>query len=192
MFTGLVQAVGTVQSNEGVRLRIAAPAVWDDPIRLGESLAVNGCCLTVAGREGGIAFDLSEETRIRTTLGELPPDARVNLERALRAGDRIGGHFVQGHVDGVGRLLGRTHAEGSEMFQFEVPAEGAKFLIDKGSIALNGVSLTVIQPEEGRFWVAVIPTTLAQTTMGSWTAGDAVNVEYDVLAKHVARLLHAQ
>lgn len=190
MFTGIIQAKGAVESRTDRRISLRAPRdSWPDAIQLGESIAVNGCCLTVAADDGALHFDLSEETVVRTTFGSMIAGTRVNLERALRAGDRLGGHFVQGHVDGLGELVGRTAYEGWERFQFRVPDDGAPYLIDKGSIALNGVSLTVVAPEGPRFEVALIPYTLRETDLGELEVGDKVHVEYDVLAKHVARLL---
>lgn len=188
MFTGLVQAVGQVRSLEGGRLAVAVEAGWPDPLAIGESIAVNGCCLTAVSLDP-LAFDLSEETLARTALSELRAGSSVNLERALRAGDRLGGHFVQGHVDGVGRLLSRTPRKGSEVFRFSVPAEGAKYLIDKGSIAIDGISLTVVEPNGGEFDVHLIPHTLSHTNLGALPVGNGVNLEFDVLAKHVERLL---
>lgn len=190
MFTGLVQAVGSVVALDGRRLSIQIPSgVWEDPIQIGESIAVDGCCVTVVALGSELQFDLSEETLARTAFGGLEAGSRVNLERALRVGDRLGGHFVQGHVDGVGTVLSRSPPDGSETFRFRVPADGAKFLIDKGSITVNGVSLTVIAPSGSAFDVAVIPHTLGETTLGDLAVGSPVNIEYDVLAKHVAALL---
>jgi riboflavin synthase len=189
MFTGLVQAVGTVASLEGGRLVLSAPNAWDDPLEIGESIAVNGCCLTLVAAGPDLEFDLSEETLRRTAFGTLHAGARVNLERALRAGDRMGGHFVQGHVDGVGRLVSRMAHEGSETFRFAMPAQGSRYLIDKGSVAVDGVSLTVIEPGEATFDVSLIPHTLGSTNLGDRQPGDPVNLEYDVLAKYVERML---
>ncbi len=189
MFTGIVQALGIIQSTENTRLMVRTPQVegweaWD----LGESLAINGCCLTVAEEAKGLlAFDLSEETLQRTNLGELQPGRRVNLERAMRASDRFGGHIVQGHVDAVGEVVSLSPAEASTVFRFRVPAD--QYLIDKGSIALNGVSLTVVEPAGGEFDVSIIPHTLRETNFGDLEPGSKVNVEYDVIAKHVERLV---
>jgi riboflavin synthase len=180
VFTGIVQAVGTVAGLEPGRLRLEVPDAWPgEPWKLGESLAVDGCCLTVAS--AGLEFDLSPETLSRTTLGSTVAGARVNLERALRAGDRMGGHFVQGHVDTVGSFVGRLADE----FQFSVGAEFSKYLVDKGSVAINGVSLTVVQPSGGEFRAAIVPHTLRATNLGDLQVGQGVNVEFDVLAKYV-------
>jgi riboflavin synthase len=190
LFTGLIQATGTVTSFEGGRLTISLPPnAWEDPVSLGESIAVNGCCLTLAHLNGGASFDLSEETLRRTTLGSLETGTAVNLERALRAGDRLGGHFVQGHVDGTGELVARTSAEGGEVFRFRLPAQFEEFLVDKGSIALDGISLTVVSPQGPEFDVWVIPETLARTNLGGLHPGTKVNVEGDMLLKHIARMM---
>lgn len=180
VFTGLVQAVGKVRSLVGTRLTLDAPDAWPgEPWVVGESLSVDGCCLTVVSAFDGVEFDLSDETLSRTTLGSFSPGDSVNLERAMRASDRLGGHIVQGHVDTVGMLVSRNGA-----FVFEVGSEWSRYLVDKGSVAINGVSLTVVQPDGGKFSCALIPHTLEVTTMGSLAVGDRVNVEFDVLAKY--------
>ena len=189
MFTGIVQAVGRLGESEPQVLWVHAPDAWPgEPFQIGESVAISGCCLTVTPHDRGLEwlrFDVTEETLRRTSLGERKAGDPVNLERAMRASDRFGGHIVQGHVDGVGRFLG---SEG-ERYRFQAPAEGARFLIDKGSISIEGVSLTVVDPEGDRFDVWLIPHTLEVTNLGSLRPGDAVNFEYDVLAKHVEALL---
>jgi riboflavin synthase len=157
---------------------------------LGESVAVNGSCLTVTGRSGRrFTVEASPETLRRTTLGGLKRGARVNLERALRVGDRFGGHVVQGHVDGVGRLLDIRPDGEWVLYRFEAPRLLADYLVEKGSIAVDGVSLTVFDCQDSRFTVALIPHTLAATTLGERWPGDAVNLEADVLLKHVVTLL---
>ena len=192
MFTGIVQAVGTV-SEAGRRLVVAVSGLPYE-VPEGGSVASDGVCLTRVllpppappssrqseTREGSFVFDLSEETLGRTTLGGLGVGARVNVEAALRAGDAIGGHFVSGHVDGVGEFLGSS----GEEFRFRAPVGGERFLVDKGSIAVAGVSLTVVRPVGLEFSVAVIPHTLSATTFGSLSVGDGVNIEYDVLARY--------
>jgi len=177
-----------------MRLMLGVPQVDDwEEWQLGESLAVNGCCLTVveANRQASgevlLAFDLSEETLRRTNLGECRPGTRVNLERAMRPSDRFGGHIVQGHVDAVGEVVSVTPTDASHVYRFRVPDD--QYLIDKGSIALNGVSLTVVDPKDGLFEVWVIPHTLQETNLGDLREGSRVNVEYDVIAKHVERLV---
>lgn len=184
MFTGIIQQLGQVEAIEGHGLTIAAVA--DEPWVMGESVAINGCCLTVVAWDP-LRFDLSDETLSRTNLGRLEPGDRVNLERAMRPMDRLGGHIVQGHVDGLGRILAIDRSEDAATFRFAV--DGDRYLIDKGSIAIDGISLTVVNPREGEFEVAVIPHTLRVTNLGTRQVGDSVNIEYDVIAKHVEKLL---
>lgn len=179
MFTGIIQEVNVVVE-AGSRLVVAATF---EP-EAGESIAVNGCCLTHVGGPNP-AFDLSEETLRRTNLGALGEGDTVNLERALRVGDRLGGHLVAGHVDAVVRLVEtRSVGEGVEMV-FEIPEGDEALLVDKGSVCLDGVSLTVVEPREGRFRVAVVPHTLEHTTMSGWVPGRLVNLEYDLVARYV-------
>lgn len=190
MFTGIIQAQGEVIERNGSRLLIESPAAWpDDPWQLGESIAIDGCCLTLVDSTNGLAFDVSEETYARTNLGSLQIGSMVNLERAMRPVDRFGGHIVQGHVDAVGQVTNIELLEDSWRFEFQVAPEVARYLVHKGSITLNGISLTVNEPNNGNFWVAVIPHTFAVTTLGKLNPSDAVNVEFDILAKHVERLL---
>ena len=191
MFTGLVQGVGTVAARGETHLEIAFPPnLWSDSLTEGESVAINGACLTVTHfTESQMSFDVSLETWNRTSLGQLKPDSTVNLERAMRATDRFGGHIVQGHVDGVGKVLSKTDSGDFTVIRFEIPAEGTPFLIDKGSITIDGVSLTVVQPTGTEFDVWVIPHTLANTNLNSRKPGDEVNLEYDVIAKYVQRLV---
>lgn len=180
MFTGLVQAVGEVVKSGSARLTLSAPEAWPgDPWREGESISVAGCCLTLVGTGPELVFDLTEETLERTRLGALRVGDRVNLERALKAGDRLGGHIVQGHVDTVGKLVGRNG-----LFVFEVGEQWSRNMVDKGSVTVDGVSLTVVQPSGGRFSCALVPHTLSVTTLGELDVSDAVNVEFDVLAKY--------
>ncbi len=190
MFTGIVQAVVKVKGFEGGRLTLEAPSFIDEPWAIGESVAVSGCCLTLVDQEGGLAFDLSPETLARTSLGALRTGSAVNLERAMRPSDRFGGHIVQGHVDGIGRVVS-VRPEG-ESWVFRFACEGSRYLIDKGSVTIDGVSLTVVRPEGGEFDVWVIPHTYAHTSLHQRAAGDPVNLEYDVLAKYVERLLAAR
>lgn len=196
MFTGIVEATGIVVSQEytpeGGRLVIRAPAIAAEGKR-GASLAVNGCCLTVvAGDEGALAFDLSGETLRRTSFGELRPQVRVNLERPLRPGSEFGGHFVQGHVDGVGRVT-RLVPEGDNWWlSVRVPEGLDRYVAMKGSIALDGISLTVAGLHDGVVEIAIIPYTYEQTNVSTLAVGDPVNVECDILAKYVERLLEAR
>lgn len=190
MFTGIIQAKGTVRERAGSRLVIDSPDAWTgDPWQIGESISINGCCLTLVDSASGLAFDVSEETYDRTSLGALQPGSPVNLERAMRPVDRFGGHIVQGHVDVVGHVVEIQKLDDSWRFEFQVESELDRYLVQKGSVTINGVSLTVIDPNEGKFWVAVIPHTFGVTTLGQLKAGDPVNIEFDVLAKHVERLL---
>lgn len=190
MFTGIIQARGSVTALEGSRLRIEVPSTaWNDEIAIGESIAVNGCCLTVVGATHAPEFDLSDETLKRTTFGSLEPGTFVNLERALTPSGRMGGHFVQGHVDGVAELVSRRVEPNGEVFRFRVPADGSKYLAPKGSIALDGISLTIVDPTDTEFDVWVIPHTIEMTNLGSLEPGARVHVEYDMLAKYLERLL---
>lgn len=191
MFTGLVQSVGRIVERSATQLRVGyRPEAWEAHFELGESVAVNGCCLTVVeDTNSTLRFDLSEETWARTALGGLEIGSAVNLERAMRPIDRFGGHIVQGHVDGVGRLVAKTPHEGGIVFTFQVPDAGDRYLIDKGSIAIDGISLTVVEPADSTFDVWVIPHTMAHTTLGELEVDSDVNIEYDVLAKHVEKLL---
>lgn len=187
MFTGIVEEIGTVEAFDGQRLRIAASVVLDD-VSIGDSIAVSGCCLTLVDRgPGWWAADVSEETLARTSLRGIAPDATVNLERAVRLADRLGGHLVQGHVDGVGEVL-----QGVPDLQVRIPVELMRYVVEKGSITVDGVSLTVVAPTPDSFTVAIIPHTSAVTTLGSKQPGDLVNIEVDVLAKYVERLLAPQ
>jgi riboflavin synthase len=191
VFTGIVETVGTVVAAERagslLRLAVEAPALAAEA-RVGDSVAVRGACLTVTRAEGGrLCFEVVAETCLRSALGELGPGSRVNLERALRAGARLDGHVVQGHVDGVGRVR-ELRQEGDDVRLFvECPAEVAEHLVPKGSVAIDGVSLTVVGAGEAGFDVALVPHTLAVTTLGSLRPGDRVNLEADVLSKYVRR-----
>jgi riboflavin synthase len=189
VFTGIVREVGTVEAVEeagsGVRLRLRAPETAS-ATAVGDSVAVGGVCLTaVAVEDGSLSFDAVPETLRRSSLGRLAPGDGVNLEPALRAGEPLGGHIVQGHVDGVGRVR-RLDAEGLEI---DAPEDLRRYLVDKGSIAVEGVSLTIAALTAEGFAVALVPHTLSATTLGALAPGDEVNLEADVLAKHVERLL---
>jgi riboflavin synthase len=193
VFTGLVREVGTVASRRGgpsgIRIEIDAPETARG-VALGDSVAIDGVCLTVVAAEGGrLAFDAVPETLGRTALTTLEPGSRVNLEPALRAGDALGGHYVQGHVDAVGRTRS-VEAEGDgKRIWFDAPPEVLRYVVEKGSIAVAGTSLTVADVDGAGFAVALIPHTLAATTLGTLVPGDAVNVEADVLAKYVEKLV---
>lgn len=204
MFTGLIEEKGTVTAVEelgdSVRLTIRGAIVTSDA-QHGDSIAVNGCCLTVMAQDGDtFGADVMKESLDKTSLGDLDVGIEVNLERATRAGARLGGHIVQGHVDGTGRILDRTPSEHWEIVRITLPAELARYLVDKGSVTVDGTSLTVVEvvdadPSTGAepwFSVSLIPTTLAETTLGTKSPGDRVNLEVDILAKYVERLLGAQ
>jgi riboflavin synthase len=193
MFTGLVEETGTLlgveQSATGARLTLRAPLVASDA-RLGDSVAVNGCCLTVTTQEGDVlSFDLLAETLARTNLGRLTPGLPVNLERALAAHARLGGHFVQGHVDTTGEVLAFDSVGGDYRLEIALPADVARYVAFKGSIAIDGISLTVAEVQVDRFVVWIIPHTLAMTNLRTRKAGDLVNLEFDLLAKYVERIL---
>ncbi len=190
MFTGIVEERGTVRGISPHRLVVACRAVIADA-EPGSSIAVNGCCLTVVERgDGHLAFDLSEETLRRTSLARLSPGDPVNLERPLTLSSRLGGHLVQGHVDGVGTIVAlEPEGGGGAWMTVEAPADLRRYLVEKGSVAVDGVSLTVAALGEGTFSVALIPHTLAVTTLGAARVGDPVNLEVDVIAKYVEALM---
>ena len=193
MFTGIVSAVGAVRGSAprdgGLDLAIGCP--WTD-VELGESIAVDGACLTVtAVVPGEFRVHVVRTSLERTKFGTALPE-RVNLERALRAGDRLGGHLVQGHVDGVGAVVHRVPGEHWEAVRFSMPDRLGRYVVEMGSITVDGVSLTVAAVEPGRFSVGLIPTTLKLTTLGSKGVGDPVNLEVDVIAKYVEKLLGAR
>jgi riboflavin synthase len=193
LFTGIVQNIGRLASRSArggdLELEIEAPGLDGARLFPGDSVAVQGVCLTVTRTmPNGFGADVSRETLARTTLGGLATGASVNLEPALRAGDALGGHLVSGHVDGVGKLLA-SHSDGrSHRLEFEIPAEFARYVAPKGSICLDGVSLTVNEVQGGRFGVNLIPHTLAVTTLGALRPGEPVNVEVDMLARYLERL----
>ena len=191
MFSGIVEAIGQVRSVEpsggGRRITIAAP--FED-LALGESVCVSGVCLTVtASRSGSFEAELAPETIRRSTLGALRAGDAVNLERSVRLGDRLSGHLVFGHVDGTGRLESVTPEGDSALYRFTAPPEVARYLVEKGSVTVDGVSLTVFACSGERFTVAVIPHTAAVTTLGRRSAGAAVNLEADMIAKYVEKFV---
>jgi len=188
MFTGIINHTGIIDSLDkfasGARLRLRAAD--DTPFVRGESVAVNGVCLTVMpDDDGALVADVSDETLARTTLGSLTNGARVNIERAMSLGDRLGGHLVQGHVDCVGVLLSMK----GEVYRWSVPEEYAELVVDKGSIAVDGISLTVVEPDGAGFGAALIPETLRRTNLGEAVVGDRVNLELDMIAKYVRSLV---
>lgn len=189
MFAGLVEHLGEVvqiaDSGPGKRIVVDGGMISDDA-EIGASIANNGCCLTVVEIDGSkLAFDAGPETLKRTNLGKFVPGTRVNLERSLKIGDRLGGHFVTGHVDAVGHLDQRLDDEDWSTFWFKVSSELTRQMASKGSIAVDGVSLTLVDVEAERFSVALIPHTLSVTTLGRLQPGDPVNLETDLLAKYV-------
>lgn len=192
MFTGIVEEVGTVadlQRRDGSAVLTVACATVVADARVGDSISVNGCCLTITELGDGFTADLMGETVDRTALAQLAPGAPVNLERALRADSRLGGHLVQGHVDGVAEVLAvEAHSDWTTM-RFSLPPALTRYVVEKGSITVDGVSLTVTAVGERSFEVGLIPHTLAVTVLGSRKAGDRVNLEVDVIARYVERML---
>ena len=196
MFTGLVEERGSIVSleelSDAVRLTVSGPLVTSDA-KHGDSIAVNGVCLTVVGeREGAFTADVMRETLVRSSLGSLSPGDFVNLERAARLDARIGGHLVQGHVDGTAQVAEISPSENWTLVRFTLPTNLARYVVEKGSITVDGVSLTAFDLDDDSFRVAVIPHTAAVTTLGARRPGDKVNIEMDVLAKHVERLMAAR
>lgn len=194
MFTGIVQDVGRALRRESrggdVRLVIACERLDLSAVRVGDSLSVQGCCLTATEVQGQtFAADVSRETLSLTTLGELEAGAPVNLEPSLRAGDALGGHLVSGHVDGVGRVVAVSGEARSRRLTIEAPAPLARYLAPKGSVAVDGVSLTINEVGAASFGVNIIPHTQTHTTLGALTAGSRVNLEVDQVARYLARLL---
>ena len=209
MFTGIVEELGTVvaveDQGDAIRLTVEAHTVLDD-VHLGDSISVSGCCLTVVSTssttevagstaEGAPATlwtaDVMQETLDKTSLRGVRPGDRVNLERAVTADKRLGGHIVQGHVDAVGTITARTPSEHWEVVEVSMPEALGRYLVDKGSITVDGVSLTVVEAGTSSFTVSLIPETLTRTTLGHKHPGDLVNLEVDVIAKHVEKLIHA-
>ncbi|MEV4497984.1 riboflavin synthase [Micromonospora arborensis] len=194
MFTGIVEELGeivrvTPTAGDSALVAVRGPLVTSDA-RHGDSIAVNGVCLTVVEvADGTFTADVMGETLRRSALGALRPGDPVNLERAAALGSRLGGHLVQGHVDGVGELISREPAEQWETVRFRLPTALSRYVVEKGSITIDGVSLTVAEVGADQFAVGLIPTTLKLTTLGAKAAGDPVNLEVDVLAKYVERLL---
>ena len=193
MFTGLVEEIGVVeeleQLDDAVRIAVRAPKVTEDAAP-GDSIAVDGVCLTVVDNvDGTFTADVMRETLDRSRLGTYEAGAKVNLERALAAGQRMGGHIVQGHVDGVAEVVSRAPSEHWEVVRFTLPRQLYRYVVEKGSIAVNGTSLTVSAVGEGYFEVSLIPTTLRETTAGALAPGDPVNLEVDIVAKYVEKMV---
>ena len=194
MFTGLVEETGVLseildEGDDAKRFVVRCALVSGDA-EIGASIAINGCCLTVVDIAGELlAFQAGSETLSRTNLGELSVDDIVNLERAVKASDRLGGHIVSGHVDAVGTVAQRIDSDDWSEFWFEVPASLTRQMASKGSVTVDGISLTLVEVEETQFSVALIPHTLAETTLGRRQVGDGVNIETDVLAKYVEKQL---
>jgi riboflavin synthase len=193
MFTGIISAVGRVRSvaplAAGQDMRLVIEGAWADPPVIGASIACSGCCLTVVELGADwFAVDASAETLSKTILGDWQPGTRVNLERALRVGDELGGHIVAGHVDGLGEVVARVPEHGSTRFRFRVPAPLHRYIAPKGSVAVNGISLTVNEVDDREFGVNIIPHTLVNTNLGDQQPGSPVNIEIDTLARYVARL----
>jgi len=195
MFTGIIEELGSVEAIEdqgdAVRLTVRGPLVVSDAGD-GDSIAVNGCCLTVVSHDGeAFTADVMRETLDKSSLGAFRPGTRVNLERAVTAEKRLGGHIVQGHVDGTGEIRSRTPSEHWEVVEIGLPDGMGRYLVDKGSITVDGVSLTVVTVTDDSFTVSLIPETLARTTLGIKQPGETVNLEVDVIAKHVEKLVGA-
>lgn len=198
MFTGIVEELGSVisldEQNDALRLTVRGALATSDAVP-GDSIAVNGCCLTVTSCDGDeFTADVMRETLMKTSLGILEPGSRVNLERAVTPSTRLGGHMVQGHVDGTGQILDRQPSEHWEIVTISVPDAVSRYIVQKGSIAVDGVSLTVVDtasdgPAGASFTVSLIPETLARTTLGFKETGDTVNLEVDIIAKYVEKLV---
>lgn len=199
MFTGIVEELGETVAvddlGDAARLTVRGPQVTQD-VANGDSIAVNGVCLTVASTSGDtFTADVMRETLNRSSLGALAPGTPVNLERSVRLADRLGGHLVQGHVDGTGTIISRTPAEHWDVVRIGLPpgpADLARYVVEKGSVAVDGISLTIVSVSAGWFEVSLIPETLKRTTLGAKQPGETVNLEVDVIAKYVEKLLNAQ
>lgn len=191
MFTGIIQHAGVIHANErgDHSARLVVRADFGESLERGESIAVNGVCLTALPIHGGFAADVSGETLDRSTLGSFAVGLEVNVERAMRLSDRLGGHLVQGHVDTTGTLLSIEGQGEFAVYRWRFPQQFASLVVDKGSIAVDGISLTIVDPDGSNFSAALIPETLRRTTLGQAKVGDAVNLEFDMMARMVERLL---
>ncbi|HDY84788.1 hypothetical protein LCGC14_0565860 [marine sediment metagenome] len=197
MFTGIIAAIGKIESVQAkggdIRLQVATQSLDLSDVKLGDSVANNGVCLTViAMNEGSLSFDVSRESLDRTSLGNVKAGSEVNLEKALAVGDRLGGHFVSGHVDGLGKVINKQESARSVQFRFEVPAGLERYIAEKGSICIDGTSLTVNKAENNWFEVNIIPHTMQETVMKSYRIGSQVNLEVDLIARYLERLLPKQ
>tara|TARA_R110002050_G_scaffold71891_1_gene154587 strand:+ start:20634 stop:21275 length:642 start_codon:yes stop_codon:yes gene_type:complete len=197
MFTGIIAAIGKIESVQvkggDIRLQVATQGLDLSDVKLGDSVANNGVCLTViAMTQGSLSFDVSRESLDRTSLGNAKAGSEVNLEKALAVGDRLGGHFVSGHVDGLGKVLSKQESARSVQFRFEVPAGLERYIAEKGSICIDGTSLTVNRSENNWFEVNIIPHTMQETVMKSYRVGTQVNLEVDLIARYLERLLPKQ
>lgn len=193
MFTGLVEATGRIafvrRDGEGLDLAVEAPGILDG-LAIGDSIALSGCCTTVTRIDGRrVEFHMTKETLARTTFGQAASGRLLNLERALRADARLGGHFVQGHVDGVGKITGLDKRRDGWDLDLQLPSELERYCVEKGSICIDGISLTIAQIEKGKVTIALIPHTVDSTTLQAAKVGDEVHLEVDILAKYVERLL---
>ena len=193
MFTGLVEEIGTVRSIQqgakSIKLTVSAKKIMDD-VKLGDSISTNGICLTVTAFDAnGFSADVMPETMRRSNLGDQKTGSRVNLERALRVGDRLGGHMVSGHIDGVGKLVGFEKEDNAIWVSISAPKEILKYVIEKGSIAIDGISLTVAYVDDKIFKVSIIPLTQEDTTLTSKKAGDKINLECDMTAKYIEKFM---
>lgn len=197
MFTGIIAAIGKIESVQAkggdIRLQVATQNLDLSDVKLGDSVANNGVCLTViAMTQGSLSFDVSRESLDRTSLGNVKAGSEVNLEKALAVGDRLGGHFVSGHVDGLGKVLIKQESARSVQFRFEVPLGLERYIAEKGSICIDGTSLTVNKAENNWFEVNIIPHTMQETVMKSYRVGTQVNLEVDLIARYLERLLPKQ
>jgi riboflavin synthase len=194
MFTGIIATIGKVESVQAkggdIRLEIATQNLDLSDVKLGDSIANNGVCLTIiAMSNGSLSFDVSRESLDRTSLGAVKAGSEVNLEKALAVGDRLGGHFVSGHVDGLGKIIAKQESARSVQFRFEVPLGLERYIVEKGSICIDGTSLTVNKTENNWFEVNIIPHTMQETIMKSYQVGTQVNLEVDLIARYLERLL---
>jgi riboflavin synthase len=196
MFTGLIEESGTIENiskfGDGLRFKIKAGKVLEDT-KVDDSISINGVCLTVVEKSKNyFTVEAVEETLKKTTLGNLKVGEKINLERSIKLSDRLGGHLVQGHVDGIGKIVGRKKLKSSVILNIEIPSQLAKYMIDRGSIAIDGISLTIVKTENNLMTLSIIPHTLELTTLSWKKEGDTVNIEVDLIAKYVEKLLDGE